>query len=189
MSDPMNQPPPTDPPPEDPPRKSASPLIWILILIALIAFGWYFYNQRTMPDGTTEGLTPPPATSDAMTPAESSSAEKEAEAGKAKRPKSVAEATTPRSREVALIEQPQPEYPLEAARAREQGTVLIEAQVDALGNVSDVGIARRSGSRTLDRAAMREVRRWKFTPAMEGGKTVASSIQVPVDYRLEEGSQ
>lgn len=190
MSDPMNQRPPADPPPpEDPPRKRASPLIWILILIALIAFGWYFYNQRTMPDGTTEELTPPPATSDAMTPAESSSAEDEPDAGKATRPRSSARATAPLSREPALVEQPQPEYPPEAARAREEGTVLIEAQVDAMGNVSDVGIARRSGSRTLDRAAMREVRRWKFTPAMEDGKAVASSVQVPVDYRLEEESQ
>lgn len=187
MSDPMNTPPPTDPPREDPPRKGPSPLIWILILIALIAFGWYFYNQRTMPDGTAEGLTPPPATSDAMTPAESSSAEEEP--AKATRPEPAARAPAPRSREVALIEQPQPEYPPEAARARAQGTVLVEAQVDAMGNVSDVDIARRSGSRVLDRAAMREVRRWKFRPAMEGGKAVASSIQVPVDYRLEEESQ
>lgn len=186
MSDPMNKPP---PPPEESPRKGPSPLIWILILIALIAFGWYFYNQRTMPDGTAEGLTPPPATSDAMTPAESSSAEEEPDTAKATRPEPSARAPAPRSREVALIEQPQPEYPPEAARAREQGTVLVEAQVDAMGNVSDVDIAKRSGSRVLDRAAMREVRRWKFRPAMEDGKAVASSIQVPVDYRLEEESQ
>jgi periplasmic protein TonB len=43
------------------PRKGASPLIWILVLIALLAFGWYFYNQR----GAT---SPPPMPADAVPP-------------------------------------------------------------------------------------------------------------------------
>ncbi|MGI8560877.1 MAG: hypothetical protein ACR2J7_05460, partial [Luteimonas sp.] len=51
MSDPMQRsnvpPPPRDPPPDDPPaRKGVTPLVWILILIAVLAFGWYFYSQR-----------------------------------------------------------------------------------------------------------------------------------------------
>ena len=35
-----------EPPRESLPRKSSSPLLWILLLIALIAVGWYFYSQR-----------------------------------------------------------------------------------------------------------------------------------------------
>src|SRR3546814_15799347 len=79
-----------------------------------------------------------------------------------------------------------PSYPPDAYRAREEGSVLVKAQIDALGNASDVEIVSRSGSRILDRAAMNEVRKWKFRPAIKDGRTVTSSVQVPVDYRLDE---
>lgn len=189
MSDPMNQRP-ADPPPPPPPeetRKSSSPLVWILVLIALIAFAWYFYNRNAGSEATGD-LTPPTATSDAMTPAPSSPAEGAADAdaaATAKAPRKVASAK-PKDRGATLLNQPDPTYPPEAYRAREEGTVVVKAQVDALGNASNVEIVSRSGSRILDRAAMNEVRKWKFSPAIEDGRTVASSVQVPVDYRLDE---
>jgi len=184
MSDPMNNPP-GNPPPPDEQRKSSSPLIWILVLIALIAFGWYFYNRNAGTEPTGD-LTPPAATSDAMTPAPSSPAEGPTKSSKekARAPKKVAK-VQPRDRNAALLNQPKPSYPPEAFRAREEGTVVVKAQVDELGNASDVEIIRRSGSRTLDRAAMNEVRKWKFNPAIKNGKTVASSVQVPVEYKLD----
>src|SRR3546814_5243211 len=48
MSDPMNERPgDPQPPPPEAERKSSSPLIWILILIALIAFAWYRSEEHT----------------------------------------------------------------------------------------------------------------------------------------------
>jgi len=190
MSDPMNTRP-ADLPPEDPPRRSSSPLIWILVLIALIAFGWYFYNRHAATEPVTD-LTPPAAISDAMTPTESASAEKTAaetrRAAKREREKTaktVAKAET-MSRDASLINEPKPSYPPEAYRAREEGTVVVMAQVDAMGNANDVTVVKRSSSRTLDRAAVSEVRKWKFKPAMKNGKAVASNVRVPVDYKLAD---
>lgn len=34
------------PPPRDPGPGSATPLLWILVLLALLAFGWFIYNER-----------------------------------------------------------------------------------------------------------------------------------------------
>jgi protein TonB len=87
-------------------------------------------------------------------------------------------------RNVALLSHPKPAYPMPALRGREQGTVLVVAQVDATGRVSDTQIARRSGSYVLDRAATNEVRRWKFEPAIHNGQPVAANVQVPVSYQL-----
>src|SRR3546814_19755534 len=67
-----------------------------------------------------------------------------------------------------------PSYPPDAYRAREEGTVVVKAQIDALGNASDVEIVSRSGSRILDRAAMNKVRQWKFSPAITDARTVTS---------------
>lgn len=192
MSDPMSTrpaaQPPADPPPDDPPRKGASPLIWILVLIALIAFAWYFYNRNRAPEPVTD-LTPAAATSDAMSPEASQGVEKgqkpSAPRNTAKRPKTVAKAEPAITRDASLVGQPRPSYPPEAYRAREEGTVLVTADIDAMGNVASTEVTRRSGSRILDRAAVDEVRKWKFKPAMKDGKAVASSVQVPVDYKLD----
>src|SRR3546814_6640761 len=169
-------------------RKSSSPLIWILILIALIAFAWYFYNRNAGSESIGD-LTPPAATSDAMTPAPSSPAEgdagEEKAEAKATAPKKVAR-IEPKDRKATVLNRSVPSYPPDAYRAREEGTGVVKAQIDALGNASDVEIVNRSGSRILDRAAMNEVRKWKFRPAIKDGRTVTSSVQVPVDYRLDE---
>ncbi len=90
----------------------------------------------------------------------------------------------PSERRVALLSHPQPTYPAPALRERQQGTVVVLAQVDVAGHVSDTRVVRRSGSSMLDRAAMNEVRRWKFEPALHNGQPVMASVEVPVSYRL-----
>ena len=175
------QPLPPNPPP-DGPRRSASPLIWILLLIALLAFGWYFYNQRSTVTPPAETLPPP--TTDAMTPGPDTSAEREpakrTAAAKPAKPKPTVADRDPRP-----LAQAQPEYPAAAFRAGEEGTVIVRADVDANGNATNVEVAKRSGSRDLDRAARDAVRKWRFEPAMKNGKAVAATVQVPVEFKLE----
>jgi protein TonB len=93
---------------------------------------------------------------------------------------------TPENRDVVLLGSPNPAYPRQALREHEEGTVLVLAQVDVQGRVSDARVIGRSGSFALDRAATNEVRRWQFQPALHDGKPVVASVQVPVSYRLEQ---
>jgi protein TonB len=97
-----------------------------------------------------------------------------------------ARALEPRDRQVVLTTSPQPAYPLQALRAGEQGTVLVLAQIDVDGQVTDARVVRQSGSRILDRAAPDEVRHWKFEPARHAGRPVIASVEVPVNYRLNQ---
>jgi protein TonB len=92
----------------------------------------------------------------------------------------------PSERRVALLSHPKPAYPVPALRERQQGTVVVLAQVDVAGQVSDARVVHRSGSFMLDRAAMNEVRRWKFEPALHNGQPVVASVEVPVSYRLDQ---
>lgn len=77
---------------------------------------------------------------------------------------------------------PAPEYPASALRANQSGSVLLDVQVDAQGNVTAVRIARRSGSRALDRAAVQAVEQWRFTPATVNGQPVEGQVQIPIDF-------
>ena len=114
MSDPMNRP--VDmPPQESVPRKSASPLLWLLVIVALLALGWYFYNQRA-----TETVVPPAPTAvdtGSIQPAPSS----ESPASTATRPARKAASTRPArasriNRDPEPVARIQPEYPPQAFR-------------------------------------------------------------------------
>ena len=66
------------------------------------------------------------------------------------------------------------------------GTVVLEVVVDAQGRPTSIDVARRSGSRDLDRAAVEAVSRWQFEPARDAaGNPVAGSLSVPIDFKLQ----
>jgi len=85
-----------------------------------------------------------------------------------------------------VIERSEPNYPIEALNAHEEGEVHLQVALDALGNVEDVRVASSSGSRQLDRAAMESVRSWHFRPARHAGEAVSSMIDVPVNFRIDD---
>jgi protein TonB len=82
------------------------------------------------------------------------------------------------------IGKPSAPYPIDAYRNGESGTVMLRVAIGADGVPASVELARSSGSRSLDRAAMSAVRRWRFQPAMRGGQPVAATVQIPVAYKL-----
>jgi protein TonB len=161
-------------------------LLWLLVLVALLALGWYFYNQRA-----TETVVPPPAT-----PADTSSIQP---APSSETPASAAARTTRKAgssakpvrasrinRDPEPVARLQPEYPRQAFRGHEEGTVLVRVNVDANGMATNPEVVNRSGSRELDRAAIDAVRKWQFKPALKDGKAIASTVDVPVEFKLDQ---
>jgi len=176
-------------PPEEP-RRGVSPLIWILLLLALAALGWWYYNRSMHPGLDTTATTPtvePAITSEKEVAAQ---AERERAAAnerrRSERPREDARPKAPADRDVTPIARVEPEYPAAAARTQEEGTVLVRVDVDANGVPTNVDVARRSGSRDLDRAAVNAVRQWRFSPAIKDGKKVAAVVEVPVEFKLQQ---
>lgn len=80
---------------------------------------------------------------------------------------------------------PPPPYPVRALRAGREGTVLLEVLVDTDGQPLEVTIARSSGHRDLDRAAMKHVMaHWRFQPALQNGVAVQAIGRVPIGFQL-----
>jgi protein TonB len=78
---------------------------------------------------------------------------------------------------------PAPRYPAQALRSGEQGTVMVSAEISEDGVPSAVEVARSSGSRQLDRAAVDAVRHWRFRPAMADGRPTTGRVQVPISFK------
>ncbi|MCI5140977.1 MAG: energy transducer TonB [Candidatus Electrothrix sp. ATG1] len=79
---------------------------------------------------------------------------------------------------------PPPEYPSLAKKREIEGVVILEARIDVHGKVADLRIFSGSGHKILDKAALKAVRRWRFSPGTVGGKAQAMWVKVPVRFAL-----
>ena len=70
-----------------------------------------------------------------------------------------------------------PVYPAIAAKMRVEGSVKLDATIDADGTVSDVKVV--SGHQLLAPAAVEAVKKWKYEPA-----EAKSTQSVTVDFAL-----
>ncbi|KRG62676.1 hypothetical protein ABB26_15450 [Stenotrophomonas humi] len=83
------------------------------------------------------------------------------------------------------LRNPAPAYPRDALMAGAQGTVTLRVLVGEDGSPLEVTIERSSGNRSLDTAARNQVlRRWKFQPAVDGGRPVQAYGLIPVDFKM-----
>jgi protein TonB len=85
------------------------------------------------------------------------------------------------------IEQPAPLYPGAARRQGIEGDVILRLSVDEAGKLISVAVARGSGHRALDEAAIAAVKLWRFAPAVVAGRPVAAVAELPVRFRLAGG--
>lgn len=79
---------------------------------------------------------------------------------------------------------PKPNYPAIARSRGWQGKVLLRVKVSAQGLSDDVTVEQSSGHEILDEAAIEAVKKWRFIPAKRGETPVASSVIVPIDFKL-----
>lgn len=75
------------------------------------------------------------------------------------------QAAEPSSRLPYAISAPRPEYPIQAFRTRREGTAILVLDVDPnTGKVGRVQLRRSTGSRQLDRLALKTATKWLFQP-------------------------
>lgn len=158
-------------------RRSIGPLLWLIVLLVLVggAIWWFGATRETAPAPTATV----PAAADASPPAKAAQTNGQSQAPTA------SSRTHPviADRDARMAEgMPQPDYPGEALRAGEGGTVLLNVEVDAHGEPSQISIAKRSGNRQLDRAAMTAASKWQFEPAIRDGEAVTATVQIPVEF-------
>ena len=73
--------------------------------------------------------------------------------------------TMPQDARTAVVNAPKPEYPLEARQRHERGSgvFLLRAKIPS-GRVTQVIVARTTGYKSLDAAAVKALSKWRFKP-------------------------
>ena len=101
-------------------------------------------------------------------------------------PASVGAIASPEVRAEPQADNPPPEYP-EAERVRgHEGNVRVLVFVDENGLVRAAELIEASPHAGLNRAALRAVRAWRFTPARRDGAAIAGTTEVTIEFRLAE---
>jgi periplasmic protein TonB len=92
-------------------------------------------------------------------------------------------AAKPIDRPVEIVFKPSPEYTDEARSARIEGTVTLDLEFSAAGEVRVLRVVRGLGH-GLDEAAERAALRIRFKPAQSDGRAVESHATVYITFRL-----
>ncbi len=82
-----------------------------------------------------------------------------------------------------------PKYPSRARKMGWEGTTLLRVLVNQKGETKFIEINRSSGFATLDKAAIKAVKRWSFHPARSGTAKVESWVKIPIVFDLEESKK
>jgi protein TonB len=82
------------------------------------------------------------------------------------------------------LHNPEPEYPDLAQERGWEGKVLLKVHVQPDGKPSSVSIAKSSGHKELDDAALKAVNKWSFVPAKRGDTPVDGWVTVPISFNL-----
>lgn len=81
-----------------------------------------------------------------------------------------------------LIHKVAPIYPVEARRARIQGTVLLQAEIGKDGRIADLHLI--SGPPELASAAIEAVQQWRYKPYLLAGEAVEVETELKVHFEL-----
>lgn len=82
------------------------------------------------------------------------------------------------------IHAPWPPYTEEARKSRIQGVVILEAIIDAMGNVTEVKVLKGLPEGLTD-SAVASIRKWRFKPATLDGRPVPVFFNLSIRFSLQ----
>jgi protein TonB len=81
---------------------------------------------------------------------------------------------------------PPPKYPRLARRRGLEGIVILKAFIGTDGRVKSLSIFKSSGHSILDKAALKAVQCWQFSPGVIDGRPEEMQVKVPVRFQLNK---
>jgi TonB family protein len=87
-----------------------------------------------------------------------------------------------------LVSKIEPRYPDDARAARVEGQVILDITIDESGVVRDVSVLRGiEGWLSLEQEAVRAVKQWRYRPALDHGRPVATSLMIFIQFSMDGG--
>jgi protein TonB len=81
-----------------------------------------------------------------------------------------------------VIKQVKPQYPQDAFVKKIEGVVLVEILIGSDGRVRNARVLQSIP--VLDKAALDAAYQWVFSPALKGGRPVATTAHLPISFKI-----
>jgi TonB family protein len=88
-------------------------------------------------------------------------------------------------RQATAIQMVAPAYPKDAFERSIAGNVMLRVVVGTDGTPTDIRVTSATVPGVFDAAAVQAARQWTFQPALKDGVAVATTLQVPVTFSLD----
>jgi len=79
-----------------------------------------------------------------------------------------------------------PDYPDQARRRNQEGSLKLRVKIDDLGRVRDVEVVEADLPGVFDEAALEAFRNARFQPAMKDGRPVRYQAYIRVVFKLRD---
>lgn len=86
----------------------------------------------------------------------------------------------------SALEKIEPDYPHEARRKNQEGSVKILIRIDDLGRVQSAEVVEAHPAGLFDEAALKAARKTRFQPAIKDGRPVRSEGHLRMEFKLED---
>ena len=83
-----------------------------------------------------------------------------------------------------LVQEVKPQYPMGARKAGIEGVSQLKIRVLPDGSVGEIQLVKSAGDSSLDEAAQKAVKQWKFKPGLSGGKPIPVVMTLSVKFEL-----
>jgi len=93
-------------------------------------------------------------------------------------------AATPYREDYVILRMVQPEYPVDALLAAEEGYVLVEAYIESDGTVNEAYVRSSFGPVSFEASSIEAVRQFLFKPVRDGGKPISFWVSFLVKFQL-----
>lgn len=100
-------------------------------------------------------------------------------------PTNIEERPPPVVLEAKVLKRVAPDYPADAMRRKQEGSVEVGYTVTREGKVTDVHVDSATAPGVFDEEAMAAVRKWRFDPRREDGVPVDFRTSVRLEFRLD----
>ena len=81
----------------------------------------------------------------------------------------------------------EPHYPIQAAKDKINGSVVLEFDIEADGSTGNIRILSAEPEKIFDSAAKDALKQWQYKPKISGGKAMKQSgLKVQLDFRMDE---
>lgn len=92
-------------------------------------------------------------------------------------------------RSIKAIKRVEPDYPLNAARFRAEGLVVLKFDVPPDGEPTNIEVLQSIPPHVFDRSATKAMSKWQFKPAVENGKEITSEACQTLIFRIPDDSK